>query len=411
VSVVTAGTSGRGSHTPTAWSWWTRPRAVSWGGVVYVGGVGKNGHVYIDEWANAVRPRKRHHISRLAGEQDDHNNPAIVLEPERPPLVFYARHFDSTVRYRRGTANFVPGAQLGTWGAERTISIGAVTYAVAIVHGTDLYLLCRGGTGSWRWSLAKSTDWGLTWTTVPLFSCVGQFYVAAVLAGDRIRCAMSTHPVNGNLADQRIYYAEIVLSSGDVVAGGATLGNISGTNLPIPWDACEVVGTPASGYRTWAYDVSDAANPEVAWSSFYSGATWSGSDAAAIGSTSKYHYSVRSSGTWASHDIIGAGARFAASNEPYLGGAQFPVSSPGGSVTVARETSGTWRVERQVTANGGVSWTPTLLVSDTRPAVRAWPVEQRDGTAPPFPVAVNYAADFANWNSFRGNVGGARLPD
>jgi len=387
----------------TAWSWWTRPRAVCHAGIVYVGSVTRTGHVVVEEWPSSTTVRARHLISRLSGEQDDHNNPAIILEVGKKPIVFYARHGrDQYLRYRRGTANYSSGADLGSFNPETLIDFGSlVTYVEAWVDGNDhLHVLTR--TSSTRsWSYIKSTDWGDTWSTpVALMLYTTQCYMATALVGTTLRCASSSHPKNDDNPDQDIHYFEIDLTSGDITTGGSVVANTDGTNLPIAQASLATAAAPTTDYRTWVYDVGLGTTPEITWGSY---------DPADLAGTSMYHYSVLVDDAWVTNDIVAAGGTFEGTTEPYLGGCQLESD---GVVIVSRESGDDWFVERHTTANNGTSWSVEAVVSETRntrSAVRAFPVEVRDATPAPFEVAVNWANDFNTFRVWKGNVGGSAL--
>ena len=377
---------------------------MSYGGNLYIGSTDSTGGINVDYYDAATGEATRTELANF--EPDDHNNPALVIEEGRPPIAFYCRHGqDGLMRYRISDTNYVAGQALGTFGTEQTIDFeaaltGTVTYALAFVHGTDLYVWCRCRF-TFRWGFVKSSDWGLTWTTpAEVFSSTKQFYMGAALVGDTIRCAISSHPVNGSPLDQNIYYAEIDLLTGDISADGPVIGNIDGTSLPIDYTTLEVVGTTPAGSVTWCYDVSDAADPEVVWSSW---------DTGDLAGTSMYHYAVKTSGAWTTNDIVAAGAKFPTGSEPYLGGAQMPSDTPGGVVWVCREDAGAWYMEKRTTADGGQTWTTTPYLTDETGVVRGWPVEQRDAVAPPWPAVANWiVGEFAEYYNFDMFIGAGR---
>jgi len=389
----------------SAWSWWTKPRCVSWGGCVYVGSVNRNGHPIIEEWTNTVAPRARHRLSSLSNEEDDHNNPALVLEPGLSPIAIYCRHAgDTLLRYRIGIAPFVAGARLPVFAAEQSIVCpGLVTYAQAFVHGGTIHVLMRAG----GWSYVKSTDWGATWSApIVVFNGSGQFYVAAQQVGATavLRLGVSSHPLTLAEPDQNIYYAELDMSTGSITSGGSTIGNVSGASLPIDYDTLEVAATPAASYKTWVYDVSGSGDPAIVWSSF-DNADWPG--------TSMYHYSTKVGGVWSTVNVVAAGASFALLADPiqpYFGGIQFESAD---SLLSCRESSGTWTLARHARVAGPpISWPATTIETEAvagRALVRAWPVVGRDAITRPFAITSNYTRAFNSFVDYKGNVGGSRL--
>lgn len=383
------------------WSWWTRPRAVHHRGRTYAVATGPNTDNTISVFPGASRTPNKVVVGESGGEIDDHNNGALVIEPGKPPILLYTRHGTETkLKWRRGPLPIEQDPDLTALASasEQTLTAaGGVSYASAHVHNGKIYVLFRDAASDWRWSLTTSTDWGATFSTpARAFAHGYQFYTASQLRGNRLRVATSSHPVNLSPPDQRVYYCEIDLDTGDVeLSDGTVLGNLDGTNLPIQIDTLDVVGEPPAGHSTWAYDVSDAPEPEVVWSSF---------DPANLAATSTYHYSRRSGGVWAQRPIVAAGNKFTESNsEPYLGGVQMPTDSPGGVVYVSREDGGVWFVERRETADQGETWVRTVLDASTARLVRAWPVESRGGTSV-HEVIANQITRFVSFNNMESTV-------
>lgn len=375
---------------------------MSSGGVAYIGSSARDGSVIVEEWTDSTTIRKRNRIMGLAGVQDDHNNPSIILEAGKVPLVFAAQHdAEQGVWLSRGTAVHSAGASLPTFEAPTLIPMsGNTTYSQVITYGNKLYLFSRTNAAT-RWSVAISTDWGATWAaSQQLLSNAIQFYGPFRRRGDTIRFAASTHPVNGGSSDQNIYYGEIDIPTGNVSAGGSVLGNLDGTNLPIAITALELAAAPTSGYKTWVYDVGTTSNPEIVWCQF---------DNSNRAGTSTYRYSTKVNGSWVSNQIVAAGGVFERNVEPYFGGAQL-VSA--GKVVTARSTGSSWVVETKTTIDNGANWSTVTVATESRPertVVRAWPVVQLDGVAPPFEIVANWTAGYHRYMAFRGNVGPTSL--
>lgn len=372
------GIAGVNTAANEAWSWWTRPRAVAAGGKTYVGATGLTGATLNVYSGTSDKPTKYQLSTSVV--VDDHNNPALIVQPGKPLVAMYSLHGgDSLLRWRKSAVNIEQGI---SFGSERTFTLaGSTTYAVAHIHGNNIYVFhrCPATTG---WSLLKSTDWAETWTDVQVVSSAFQFYGASVRYGaDTLRLTMTNHPVNLSPPDQNIYYAEINLATGSITkSDGTVLGNLSGTNLPLALGSLELIASPPAGQSTWAYDVSDSAIPEVLWSSF---------DKANIATTGVYKYTKLVAGVWVTEDIVAAGATFTASAEPYLGGAQFAVGGTQGQVFVTREAAGTWYIEKRTTTDGGITWATTVVESSaTTKLARAWPTERRDATVT-WPVFVD----------------------
>ena len=140
-----------------AWCWWTRPRAVRIGDVVYFGALDSAGQMIaatLDLKTRAVRK------TILAGfEDDDHNNPALVVDAERPLVAFYSRHDeDDALRVRRSTRPL----DVDDWEPERALKFGGLTtYAEVHPRGDELHLFTR--VDDTRWAHCRSLDWGQNW--------------------------------------------------------------------------------------------------------------------------------------------------------------------------------------------------------------------------------------------------------
>lgn len=387
----------------SCWSWWTRPRAVSFGGVCYVGAVDNAGAVIIDEWTSPNTIRTRHTIATLT-EIDDHNNPAVILVPGQVPVVIYSRHnLDNLLRIRRGTTPFVAGADLGPFAAEIAVDAGSkVTYVCAFVYDGTIWVWHRTA-NTLGWGFTRSTDWGATWTApVAVFNSTRKIYMASVPVGDVLRCAISCHPTDNSPPDQDVYYFEVDLATGTVTDGSSTLGNLDGTNLPISWDTGDLVAEAPAGQVTWVFDVSDGPVAEIGWMAFENGNETA---------TATNYYSYRGEHEWGTESIGLAGRSFCPNpGVKYFGGVQFARDTPGGIVYVAREASNIWHLERLATDDLGETWDVTSLATSRDIICRAWPVERGDVDAAPFEVAANTMQVYTSQGTWVGNVGGSLLP-
>lgn len=341
-------------------------------------------------------------MGRSGGPADDHNNGALIIEPGRVPIVLYTRHADSTfpyMKWRRGslTVDEDPTlASLATATEQSVTTTGGPTYPSAHVDPDGVIHVIFRDDLYW-WSYMKSTDWGATFSTpVRFLHHTAQCHVASVLRSDgvAIRMAVGTHPSAG---DEKIRYVQLNCASGSLTkSDGTVLGNMDGTSLPIEvTTSLEVAGEAPSGQYKWVYDVSDGTYPEIVWSSF-SSADYAG--------TSRYRYSRLASGVWTTTEIVAAGDRFSDSSQPYLGGAQIPRGTPGGRVLVARESAGTWHVERHDSTDSGATWTATAIGQSTTRLVRAWPVEQRGATPPPFEVVAELIPRFTSFKNMKSTL-------
>jgi hypothetical protein len=364
---------------PGSWSWWTRPRVVAYDGKVYVGSITQDNKVVVDEYDASDGSHTTRHVVKSGIAFDDHNNPALIIEPGEPPIVIWHRHnITNTLHYAKGTQDIELGF---TSGAESTIAAGgSCTYAAVHIIAGVIYVIFRTNGTSWRY--VSSSNWGTSWTAAKKFATfTQQGYVASRLVGSRIRLAASYHPREVATL-QEIFYAELDPVTGNIYNRAGSVLGIAGSTDPAveAWDEAAV--PTVFGYKTWIYDISEGPDREIVWGQMET------SDNPTI---TDYYYTTDASGSWATEHLADAGVPFgdeAASNNGgnYLGGCQFigPYE-----VLVAREDSGTWYVDRNTTADDGATWTVENLLTDAvNRLARAWPAETRDATSDEF-IAVN----------------------
>lgn len=316
--------------TSDAWSWWTRPRAVAINGKTYVGATTSQGDIVVNEHTDPTAAPTARHILATGLTPDDHNNPALVLEPGKAPIVFWQNHgYGSTTDkvklfYRIGTTAIENG--FGSFGATQAVTFPDwVTYSAVHNDGGTLRVVCR--VNSYSWHTASSSDWGATWSTPQKLTADPsslQMYVASRLVGGRIRLAGTRHP--DQTGGQSIYYAELDPATGNLYRSDGTtlIGSIGASAVTI--DQWEEIGTPATGYKTWVYDISDQPAREVAWMSW---------NEAVYPSSAMYHHSTKASGSWVRRDVVAAGGTFPDNtSRNYFGGMQY---GDNGSVYLARE--------------------------------------------------------------------------
>lgn len=375
------------------WSWWTRPRAVHLDGHLYLGFVQSDGGIAVTDTNLSTSTEERFVLGTF--EDDDHNNPAIVVTADKPIVAVYCRHnLDNLLRIRRSTAPL----DVSAWEAETTINAGdKVTYAQVFPQGDTLHVFTR--VGSRGWSYFRSTDWGLTWSArQELFALPdpGFGYMAAALLsdGDTLRCVFSGHPMASNADWHAAWYFEIGLSTGDVLSEGTTVGNVQdGTNLPVGVaDVQKIWEAPAGRFASYVWDVSDGPNPEVLI------ATKDDDENTTV--DSMYHYLVRVGGSWQVRDIVAAGGIFGYTDQGmYLGGAAFPTGTLGGELYLSRGTQGDlWRVEKWSTADNGDSWSTTELAISGARIVRPWAVDNPTLSLPVVWLRLRrYGDTYFNW--------------
>jgi BNR repeat-containing family member len=353
-----------------AWCWWTRPRATRIGNDIYFGALDSHGRVVVATYDLTNRSARK--VILACFEDDDHNNPAIVVEPDRPLIAFYSRHgIDDALRYRVSSQNM----DISAWTEERVLQFGGpTTYAEVHPQGDTLHLFTR--VDETRWGYRRSPDWASSWQQPRdflAFDTDQQVYMASAMLSDKrtLRIAVSGHPkewMSKPLHD--VWACTVDLESGAVrlPSDQRIIANLfDGSGLPLDYPALERVYAPPANRTINLFDVGDGPLFEIG---FVSKAKDDGSTTDA-----RYHVASHRRGTWITEDIVPAGAKFGYIDAGfYVGGAAFPNHTPGGQVFLTREQHGLWHLE-QWNRDAASAWTPRQLrfPSKTRLA-RPWAV-------------------------------------
>lgn len=295
--------------TDTAWSWWTHPTAGMLDGSLLIGGIGSDGDLKI--WRNG-QPASLGTI-----QADDHNAPALALEPGHAPVIFSPEHNISKVLWYR----------IGLDGVWQAIWFpGLVTYAQVLTEGARIVLLTRVESCQW-WAVA-SDDWAQSWgdpvkildgcdkggliylTTGPS-STPGIYHVAAY-----------GHPINSTWRE--IDYGRLDMNA----LAPLHLQPAVKAQEERLLDVGEIEGQPAILYAAGGQD-------------------WF------------YRVAQRSAEGWTVTDLATVGGAFWAPSG-YIGGAVF---DDAGGVVLSRSSGGTWTVEGHA---DGI----TELASSSEPLVR-----------------------------------------
>jgi len=354
-----------------AWCWWTKPRATVVDGDLYLGVIDEVGQIVVAAIESDGNTRSRTVLARI--EDDDHNNPALLVDRERPPLCAYARHDEEPfVRLRVGRRPL----DVTAWGPERRIRFPGVTsYAQLHPFGDRLLLFSRAGVTAW--CVARSEDWGATWTEGVPFIALDtdqEVYMPTVLLPDRrtVRVAISGHPKQYRPRPVRDVFACVVdLETGDITrpADGARIGNVlTGEGLPLTEAVLDLAHGPPSGRTLNLFDVGRGECFEIGFATKLAG------DEATVDGA--YQVATLTDDGWRTERVAPTGGVFGYIHAGmYVGGLAFPPAGPSGRVTLSREEDGRWHLEEWSRDASGL-WHPALL---TPPGavrlVRPWAVE------------------------------------
>ena len=385
-----------------AWCWWTRPRAVRLGNEAWFAGLDTNGGIIAARLDLATGTVERARLAEF--EDDDHNNPALVVDANRPLVCFYSRHdAEEGMRFRISKRPL----DLDEWEDERVLPFsGSTTYAQVHVLGDELHLFTRLDGPRWAW--ISSPDWGRTWGEPRDFLSFDTDWLiympTAMLADGRtVRVAVSGHPREASIKPLHDVWACLLdLVTGEVTStAGARLGNLrTGEGLPINYDRLELVARTPADRTANLFDVSNGPVFEIGYTSKLMD-DFSTRDA-------QYHVASLRDGRWVVEQVCSAGAKFGYNDAGfYVGGVAFPDRAAAGQVYVTREEAGLWHLALYKRQADG-TWTGTDLVppGPTR-LTRPWALTNPTPELAVVALALERYADDSYYGSLSHLIGAA----
>lgn len=355
-------------------SWWSGPQAIKVGGSYYLTGISATG-----KQVAGIIPADGTSATRVeigTTDADDHNTPGMLVESDQVAIVAWCGHnADNNINVRKGQSV----GSLSDLLAATTINCGgATTYAQLYREPGTSNIIIFTRIADRYWYLVRSTDWGESWGTPTALFDAGisnKSYVTAAQEGALLRVAVYGHPTSSTLHE--IYACTISLATGEIAKldGTAVDNFLTPTALPVAVSSLTLVYDPPEGSNVRLFDVSDQ------WEIGF--CEWTSDDDAA------YKYLHYDDGTFTKRDMVATGAVFgydAATH--YHGGMAFPRPAVGGVVYLTREDDSVWTLERWQTANGGQSWTTTVLFTSTAKLIRPMAVVGGSG------VIVRYAPHY-----------------
>jgi hypothetical protein len=353
-----------------AWCWWTRPRATRVGDEIYFGALDSGGGIVAAKLDLKTRKVDREVLATF--EDDDHNNPALLVQAEKPLICFYSRHdAEEGLRYRVSRGPLA----LHDWGPEQILSFGgSTTYVQVHEAGGELHLLTRVDGPRWAWRLSR--DWGRTWEPPRDFIAFDTdwlVYMPTALLGDghTLRIAASGHPREASAKPLHdVWACELDLRSGAVTLplSGRVIGNLrTGEGMPLGTAALELVQKTPAERTVNLFDVSSGPVFEIGYVSKIKD-DHSTRDA-------RYHVASLRDEAWRVEDVVPAGARFGYIDAGfYVGGVAFPPQAAAGQIYLTREEDGLWHFELWQ-RDGAGRWTGRDLVPPTPTRLtRPWAV-------------------------------------
>lgn len=343
-----------------SWCWFQDPRAVYLDGRTYAGWVDDAGYVVIARIGSGTLERVR--IARLGTRvyHDDHDAPALLVQPDGRVTAFYSAHSGPHM-FARTTLE--PRA-IGTWGPQEALPPnpgggGSFTYPNPAYLSSEgrTYLFYRGGGEPTFTTRDANGAWSPARLLIDEPGAVPYLKVASN-GRDTIYFAFTDgHPRNFVTS---IYFAEYrqgVLSRAD----GSPIAPIG--SAPIrPQQAERVFQASAAGGRAWVDDVAvgPRGEPVVLYTTFPFTAR-----------AREYHYAAWDGRRWQVHDLGPGGSTITgvAAERFYSGGIDLDHNDP--SVVYASVGSfGHHRIERLSTPDGGRTWRRRWISAGSADGVR-----------------------------------------
>jgi hypothetical protein len=338
------------------WSWFQDPRAVFHHGArrrTYVGWADLAKNVRLASYDHDTRQQV---IVNLATNfsSDDHDVPAIEIEPDGRIIAFWSGHAGPTMFYRR-TAK---PEDLTAWEPRQSVPVNTpgdrgYTYPNPIrlpAEGNKLWLFWRGGNFNPTFSTtADRVHWS---PARNLFFVSGQRpYVKYISNGSNtIHFAFTeAHPRSRTTS---IFYA--AYRAGALWrANGTRIETLA--QLPIaPGQADKVWDGPARRAKAWTWDIAldTQQRPVITFASF------------PTNTDHRYHYARWNGSRWVVSQVTAAGGSMNLDPaEPnYSGGITIDQAAPN-RVYVSRRVGTSFELDERVTADGGETWSATPLTS------------------------------------------------
>jgi hypothetical protein len=243
------------------WTWFTDPRAVSYGGKAYVGHINKLGTINVSKIDGGTTTQSAVGVANTP--IDDHNNAALLVLPSGKLMVAYADHHDSVgTRYKISTNALPDISAFGTEQVIAPVAAFAVSYAnLFLLSDNKVRCLRRGNSNHFAMCVAPVGDVEAgtpTWTITTVLG-ESQSYAKFAVSADNHRLYVlfgTNHPFNGDTA---IYGCYLDVSTGSEVwkdlAGTTITAPVSSANATLIRDV-PVTGGP----NNWAWDVGVGAD-------------------------------------------------------------------------------------------------------------------------------------------------------
>ncbi|KQP43919.1 S-layer family protein [Pseudorhodoferax sp. Leaf274] len=241
------------------------------GDYTMMGSAGQGGQFYVTKLVNGV-PQST--VVLDTNEIDDHNEPSFVQLWNGAWMAIWNRHGITGQYGFRYAVTATPHGM--DFGAVQYVAGGGTTadyqstYNQVFMHGQRLIVTYRIGTSSGGWNVLRYSDnGGRTWSAERQLH--GLTYQTSAKVGNELRSLAYLHPLNGS--QHNIFEFVINLDTGDITAGGASLGNAYSAGATIPSanmrKAISVVSGTSRMYEFDGETVSYQVMPDIQSSGTY----------------------------------------------------------------------------------------------------------------------------------------------
>ncbi len=335
-----------------AWCWFADPRAVYYRGKIYTGWVTQEGSIITGVYNPETKDIQSYILSKNL-ESDDHDNPAILFQPDGRIMVFYSEHGGRDIFLRVSKKP----EDITSWEPERSLNLNQTywgyTYPNPVMLSQEknrTYLFWRGD--EWKPCFSISNDLGKKWSKAEILitSEGARPYMKIASNGkDKIHFAFTDgHPRNEPA--NSIYYARYQKGS-FYKADGSKIKDIN----TLPMDRREtdlVFDGRIDSVRAWIWDVAFDKDdyPAIVYTRLPEE------------TDHRYFYARWNGKKWIDNKITPAGKWFPGTpenkREPephYSGGIILDHTNPS-IVYLSREINGIFEIEKWTTHDLGYTW-------------------------------------------------------
>lgn len=336
------------------YSWWVYPNIVKNNNKTYMSYVKSTKETEIAMYDHILKTRKKFTL-QVDEVADEHNSAAICVMPDGKILSAYTKHNTESKIYIRRTVN---AEDISVFETPIELATGGNTTYAQLIYMNDKYFLFYR-VNSTTWAIRASND-GIIWSSEKIFlTAPAQYYMRAVPYNNNvIRILTIGHPKYST--DHNIRYVAFYPGSNEFkVFNSVVVGNrTDGTGLPLVASSLPVIFAPTSNARL--FDTS--CYPDTISDITIAHASFSDSNDCVYQVTKG-----NSADGFITSTVCNAGKPLEtpAGDNYYFGGMWFEYKNDK-VIYVARESNGTWYIEKYITTDY-LTWTLSkVIATDTK---------------------------------------------